>query len=93
MPPRGGSPLRAGFTALLALCLGVVLAFLAMPIVALFTEVPLRDVPGLLREPAVRTRSTVTARTNAIANVADPRRSARRPRTCSRRAASAAARS
>jgi hypothetical protein len=33
--------LRTGFTALLALCLGVVLAFLAIPIIALFTEVPL----------------------------------------------------
>ena len=60
--------MRAGFTALLALCLGVVLAFLAVPIVALFTEVPLGDVPGLLREPAVRDALAVTARTNAIAN-------------------------
>ncbi len=61
--------LRAAFTALLALCLGVVLAFLAVPIVALFAEVPLRDVPGLLREPAVRDAIATTARTNAVANV------------------------
>ena len=40
-----------------------------MPIVALFTEVPLRDVPGLLRDPTVRQTLAVTARTNAIANV------------------------
>ena len=40
-----------------------------MPIVALFAEVPLRDVPELLREPAVRDAIAVTARTNAIANV------------------------
>jgi molybdate transport system permease protein len=60
---------RSGFTALLALCLGVVLAFLAIPIIALFTEVPLRDVPGLLRDPAVQDTLRVTVRTNAIANV------------------------
>ena len=41
-----------------------------MPIVALFTEVPLRDVPGLLRDPAVRDTLLVTLRTNVIANVA-----------------------
>ena len=86
-----GLTLRAGFTALLALCLGIVLAFLTVPILALFTEVPLRDVPGLLRDPAVRDTLAVTLRTNAIANVADPRASARRPRTCSARAASPAA--
>ena len=61
--------MRAGFTALLALCLGVVLAFLAIPIIALFTEVPLGDVPGLLRDPAVQDTLKVTLRTNAIANV------------------------
>jgi molybdate transport system permease protein len=60
---------RSAFTALLALCLGVVLAFLAIPIIALFTEVPLRDVPGLLRDPAVQDALRVTVRTNAIANV------------------------
>ena len=39
-----------------------------MPIVALFTEVPLREVPGLLQDPAVRDTLAVTLRTNAIAN-------------------------
>jgi molybdate transport system permease protein len=48
---------------------GVVLAFLAIPLVALFTEVPLGDVPDLLRDPFVRDALAVTARTNAIANV------------------------
>jgi molybdate transport system permease protein len=56
------------FSALLALCTGVTLAFLAIPIVALFTQVPLGDVPGLLGRPEVRDALAVTARTNAIAN-------------------------
>jgi len=56
------------FTALLALAAGVALTFLALPIVALFTEVPLGSVPALLRDPAVRDAIAVTARTNAIAN-------------------------
>ena len=60
-------PLGA-FTALLALCTGVTLAFLAIPIVAIFTQVPLGDVPDLLSRPAVRDALAVTARTNAIAN-------------------------
>jgi molybdate transport system permease protein len=59
----------AGFDALLALGAGVALAFLALPIVALFTQVPLDRVPGLLGEPAVREAIGVTVRTNAIANV------------------------
>jgi molybdate transport system permease protein len=62
---RGGG----AFTVLLALATGVALTFLALPLVALFTEVPLRDVPDLLRDPAVRDAIAVTARTNAIANV------------------------
>jgi molybdate transport system permease protein len=60
---------RAGITALSALVAGITLAFLALPIVALFAEVPLRDVPDLLRDPFVRDALEVTARTNAIANV------------------------
>jgi molybdate transport system permease protein len=60
---------RSAFTALLALCTGVTLAFLAIPIVALFTQVPLGDVPDLLGQPAVRDALAVTARTNAVANV------------------------
>jgi molybdate transport system permease protein len=59
---------RAGFDALLALCAGAVLVFLALPIVALFTQVPLGRVPELLRDPAVRDALAVTARTTAIAN-------------------------
>jgi molybdate transport system permease protein len=62
----GGS---LGFTVLLALAAGVALTFLALPIVALFTEVPLDRVPALLGDPAVRDALAVTARTNAVANV------------------------
>jgi molybdate transport system permease protein len=60
---------RAGAVALPALLAGVVLAFLALPIVALFTEVPLRRLPSLLSDPFVRDTLEVTARTNLIANV------------------------
>jgi molybdate transport system permease protein len=59
---------RGAFSAVLALCTGITLAFLAVPIVALFTQVPLGDVPGLLRRPEVRDALAVTVRTNAIAN-------------------------
>ena len=38
------------FNAGLALASGIVFAFLAIPIVALFTQVPLGDVPHLLGE-------------------------------------------
>ncbi len=61
---------RAGFTALLALSVGVVVAFLAIPVVALFTEVPLRRIPGLLGDPVVRDALKVTARTTLVANAA-----------------------
>jgi len=60
---------RVAFTACLALAAGIGLTFLALPIVALFTEVPLSRVPDLLRDPAVRDAIAVTIRTNAIANV------------------------
>jgi molybdate transport system permease protein len=59
---------RGAFTALLALVAGITLAFLAIPIVALFTEVPLADVPELLGRPVVRDALAVTARTNLVAN-------------------------
>ena len=59
---------RGAFTALLALCAGVTIAFLAIPIVALFTQVPLGDVPDLLGRPEVQDALAVTLRTNAIAN-------------------------
>jgi molybdate transport system permease protein len=66
-PPRAGA--GAAFTVLLALATGVALTFLALPLLALFTEVPLADVPSLLGDPAVRDAIAVTARTNAIANL------------------------
>jgi len=59
---------RAGAAALSALLAGIVIAFLALPIIALFTEFPLADVPDLLRDPFVQDALEVTVRTNAIAN-------------------------
>ena len=58
---------RGAFTALLALCTGITLAFLAIPIVALFTQVPLGDVPGLLARAggARRARGHRCARTSS----------------------------
>jgi len=58
-----------GFTALQALALGLLLTFLALPIVALITQAPLGDIPHLLGEHQVRQALAVTLRTNAIANV------------------------
>lgn len=58
-----------GFVALQALALGVLLTFLALPLVALFTETPLGDVPHLLTSTVVLDALATTARTNAIANV------------------------
>jgi molybdate transport system permease protein len=69
MQPPNASVGGALFNALLALAAGVALAFLALPLVALFTEVPLRSVPDLLGDPAVRDAIAVTLRTNVIANV------------------------
>jgi molybdate transport system permease protein len=59
---------RAWFTALQALALGVVVAFLAIPLVALFTEVPLRRIPSLLGDQVVRDALKVTLRANLVAN-------------------------
>jgi molybdate transport system permease protein len=59
---------HSAFTGLLALVTGITLAFLAIPIVALFTQVPLRDVPDLLSQAAVQDALKVTIRTNLIAN-------------------------
>ena len=67
MQPAQGA--GRAFNVLLALAAGVALTFLALPLVALFTQVPLRSVPSLLRDPAVRDAIAVTLRTNAIANV------------------------
>ena len=63
-----GTAGRAGAAALSALLAGIVIAFLALPIIALFTEFPLGDVPDLLRDPFVQDALGVTVRTNAIAN-------------------------
>jgi molybdate transport system permease protein len=60
---------RTGFDALLALCAGLALAFLALPLIALLTQVPPGRLPGLLGEQAVRDALAVTLRTNAIADV------------------------
>jgi molybdate transport system permease protein len=67
--PPGARSARLGLSVLLALCVGVTLAFLAVPIVALFAEVPLGDVPGLLGEQSVQDALRVTARTNLVANL------------------------
>jgi molybdate transport system permease protein len=53
----------------MALCIGVALTFLALPLVALFTQVPLHRVPSLLGDQTVQDALAVTARTNAVANV------------------------
>lgn len=52
-----------------ALALGVVAAFLVLPLVALFVEAPLTDLPALLGTQAVQDAIWVTARTNLAANV------------------------
>jgi molybdate transport system permease protein len=57
------------FSALLALCLGLTLAFLTIPLIALFTEAPLGDIPDLLRSGIVQDAIKVTIRTNVIANI------------------------
>src|SRR5690242_4077836 len=67
MQPAQGA--GRAFNGFLALTAGIALTFLALPLVALFTQVPLRDVPSLLGDPAVRDAIAVTLRTNAIANV------------------------
>ena len=73
-PARGasgrGRPVeRVAFTALFSLCLGLSLGFLAIPLVALFSEVPLEELPDLLTSPVVREALEVTARTNLVANL------------------------
>ena len=52
-----------------SLALGVVVAFLTVPLIALFAEAPLSDIPSLLRTPVVRDAIEVTIRTNLVANV------------------------
>jgi molybdate transport system permease protein len=52
-----------------ALALGVVVAFLAVPLVALFVQAPLEDLPDLLRRQEVQDAIWVTIKTNVAANV------------------------
>ena len=58
---------RAG-TAALALAAGRRAGFLALPLVALFAEAPLRDVPELLRPRGGAGRAARDAETNLLAN-------------------------
>jgi molybdate transport system permease protein len=64
MPGAG----RAGFTAFLALAAGILLAFFALPLVALFTQAPLGEIPKLLGEPVLQEILLVTLKTNLVAN-------------------------
>jgi len=52
-----------------ALVLGIVVAFLAVPLIALFVQAPLSELPSLLRRPEVRDAIWVTIKTNAAANM------------------------
>ena len=58
----------AAGSVLLGLCVTATLAFLAIPLIALFTQAPLHSIPSLLREQQVQDALAVTARTSAIAN-------------------------
>lgn len=58
-----------GGTILLASLVGLILAFLAIPLVALFAETPLRELPTLLRDPTVVDAIKVTATANIAANL------------------------
>jgi molybdate transport system permease protein len=64
MPGAG----RAGFTAFLALAAGILLSFFALPLVALFTQAPLGEIPKLLSEPVLQEILLVTLKTNLVAN-------------------------
>ena len=55
--------------AICALALGAVVAFLALPIVALVAEAPLGDIPDLLGTQVVQDALRVTVTTNLVANV------------------------
>ena len=54
--------------ALLTASLALVVAFLTVPLIALFTQVPLDRIPGLLERHEVREALLVTLRTTLIAN-------------------------
>jgi molybdate transport system permease protein len=55
--------------ALAALACGLVVAFLAIPLAAIFIEAPLSDVPDLLGRDVVQDAIAVTVKTNLIANL------------------------
>jgi molybdate transport system permease protein len=67
MPVMPGAG-RAGFTAFLALASGILLSFFALPLVALFTQAPLGEIPKLLSEPVLQEILLVTLKTNLVAN-------------------------
>jgi molybdate transport system permease protein len=54
--------------AVTSLALGITIAFLAIPLIALLVEAPLGDLPSLLTEPVVRDAIWVTVKTNLAAN-------------------------
>ena len=60
---------RAAFGVLLTACLFVALAFLLIPILAIFLESPLRDLPDLLSQQVVRDAIVITLETNVVANL------------------------
>ena len=85
---EGRPPVMSGllFRATLVLATSVALAFLVLPVVAIFARVPPDDLVAALGTEAAKDALVVTAKTNAISMVAHPRSSGRRPRTGSRRA-------
>lgn len=56
------------FLAGLVVAAGAALVFLMVPIASMIVEVPPRDLPGLVRSPAVVDALVVSAKTNLIAN-------------------------
>ena len=60
---------RGAFGVLLTACLFVALAFLLIPILAIFLESPLRDLPDLLSQQVVRDAIVITLETNIVANL------------------------
>ncbi len=59
---------RAAFAVICGTCLLLAALLVAIPVIALLVEAPLRRVPSLLGDPSVRDALEVTARTNAISN-------------------------
>jgi molybdate transport system permease protein len=59
----------AGGTALLALLVGVIVAFLAIPLIALVAQTPLRRLPELIQQQTVADAIRITVITNVLANL------------------------